>query len=105
MKGAEQVILTITVSPVSDYWLAKSFILWADIYYKAGNKLQAKQTLQSIIENYDGEDLIAEAQTKYDNIIAEENKARELREKQLQEMQERDNEIDMTSSTDETQSE
>ena len=93
------------MSPVSDYWLAKSFILWADIYYKAGNKLQAKQTLQSIIENYDGEDLIAEAQTKYDNIIAEENKARELREKQLQEMQERDNEIDMTSSTDETQSE
>lgn len=98
MKGAEQVILTITVTPVSDYWLAKSFILWADIYYKAGNKLQAKQTLQSIIENYDGEDLVAEAQTKYDNMINEENKAREIREKQLQEMQEKDNEIDMTSS-------
>ena len=95
MREAEQIILTITATPVSDYWLAKSFILWADIYYAAGNKLQAKQTLQSIIENYDGEELVNEAQQKYDNIVAEENKVREERERQLQEMQEKDNEINI----------
>lgn len=58
----------------SDYWLAYSFILWADIYYARGNNLQAKQTLQSIIENYDGEELIAVARQKYDLIVAEEQR-------------------------------
>ncbi|MBO7200374.1 MAG: tetratricopeptide repeat protein [Bacteroidales bacterium] len=96
MKNAEQVILTITASPVSDYWLAKSFILWADIYYAAGNRLQAKQTLQSIIENYDGDELVEVAQKKYDNIVLEENKAREEHEQQIQQMKENTNEIDMS---------
>ena len=101
MKNAEQVILTITATPVSDYWLAKSFILWADIYYAAGNKLQAKQTLQSIIENYDGDELVEMAQQKYDSIVNEENKVREEREKQIQQMKENDNEIDMSSTVSE----
>ena len=101
MKNAEQVILTITATPVSDYWLAKSFILWADIYYVAGNKLQAKQTLQSIIENYDGDELVEMAQQKYDSIVNEENKVREEREKQIQQMKENDNEIDMSSTVSE----
>jgi TolA-binding protein len=96
MKNAEQVILTITATPVSDYWLAKSFILWADIYYAAGNKLQAKQTLQSIIENYDGDELVEVAQKKYDNIVLEENKAREEHEQQIQQIKESSNEIDMS---------
>lgn len=39
-----------------DYWVAKSFILIADTYAAKGNKLQARSTLESIIENYEGED-------------------------------------------------
>lgn len=39
-----------------DYWVAKSFILIADTYAAKGNKLQAKSTLESIIENYEEED-------------------------------------------------
>lgn len=39
-----------------DYWVAKSFLLLADTYSAKGNKLQAKSTLQSIIENYEGDD-------------------------------------------------
>jgi len=40
-----------------DYWVAKGFILLADVYVKKNNVFQAKQTLQSIIDNYKGEDL------------------------------------------------
>ncbi len=72
---AEKMIESIVADASSDYWLAYSFILWADIYYARGNNLQAKQTLQSIIDNYDGEDLIAVARSKYDAIVAAEQKA------------------------------
>jgi thioredoxin-like negative regulator of GroEL len=37
--------------------VAKSFILLADVYLATGNEFQARQTLQSIIDNYEGEDL------------------------------------------------
>ena len=71
-QQAEETIEAIVANPTSDYWLAKSFILWADIYYARGNNLQAKQTLQSIIDNYDGADLVQLATSKRDAIIAAE---------------------------------
>lgn len=70
--GAEREIEAITADPASDYWLAKSFILWADIFHARGNNLQAKQTLQSIIDNYDGEDLVQLALQKRNQILEEE---------------------------------
>ena len=69
---AEKDIEAITANPPSDYWLAKSFILWADIFNARGNTMQAKQTLQSIIDNYDGEDLVDEALQKRNAILAAE---------------------------------
>ena len=39
-----------------DYWVAKSFILLADVYAAQGDDFQAKSTLESVIENYDGDD-------------------------------------------------
>ncbi|MEZ5084056.1 MAG: hypothetical protein R2750_11500, partial [Bacteroidales bacterium] len=51
-----------------DYWVAKGFILLSDIYVKKDNVFQAKQTLQSIIENYDGEELREEAIKKLEAI-------------------------------------
>ncbi|WP_210352604.1 tetratricopeptide repeat protein [Sphingobacterium tabacisoli] len=39
-----------------DYWVAKSFILLADTYARKGNATQAKSTLESILENYEGDD-------------------------------------------------
>ncbi len=39
-----------------EYWVAKSFILLADAYAGKGDDFQAKSTLESIIENYEGED-------------------------------------------------
>lgn len=71
-EGAEQAIETIIADPASDYYLAKSFILWADIFHARGNKMQAKQTLQSIIDNYDGDDLVQLALEKRNAILEEE---------------------------------
>ncbi|SEM63722.1 Tetratricopeptide repeat-containing protein [bacterium A37T11] len=39
-----------------DYWVAKSFILLADTYTKLKDDFQAKSTLQSVIDNYKGDD-------------------------------------------------
>ncbi|TDQ73920.1 tetratricopeptide repeat protein [Sphingobacterium yanglingense] len=39
-----------------DYWVAKSFILLADTYARKGDTLQAKSTLESVIQNYEGDD-------------------------------------------------
>jgi TolA-binding protein len=46
------------------YWVANGFILLADIYAERGNTFQAEQTLQSIIDNYSGEDLKQVAREK-----------------------------------------
>ncbi len=42
--------------PNYDYWVAKTYILLADNYVKLKDNFQAKATLQSIIENYKGND-------------------------------------------------
>lgn len=51
-----------------DYWVAKAFILLADVYVKKGNTFQARQTLQSIIDNYEGQDLVLIAREKLNAI-------------------------------------
>lgn len=56
-----------------DYWVAKGFILLSDVYMKNGNNFQAKQTLQSIIDNYEGDDLRKIASDKLTEIIQKEN--------------------------------
>lgn len=52
-----------------DYWIARGFILLSDIYVKNGNDFQAKQTLQSIIDNYEGDDLRKIASEKFTEIL------------------------------------
>lgn len=49
-----------------DYWVAKGFILLSDIFLKNGNEFQARQTLQSVLENYKGPELGAVAKEKLD---------------------------------------
>ena len=80
---AEQAIEAITADPANDYYLAKSFILWADIFHERGNNLQAKQTLQSIIDNYDGDDLVQLALQKRNAILEEENPVQQPEEEEI----------------------
>jgi TolA-binding protein len=55
--------------PSYDYWVAKAFILLADNYVALKDKLQAKSTLLSIIDNYDGKDeIVATAKEKLEKI-------------------------------------
>lgn len=55
--------------PSYDYWVAKSFILLADNYVALKDNLQAKSTLLSIIDNYNGkDDIIPIAKEKLETI-------------------------------------
>ena len=68
-EEAERMIFEyISNSSMNEYYLVKTYLLWADIYYQKGNILQAKQTLQSIIDNYEGEDLKEVAAQKLEMI-------------------------------------
>lgn len=52
-----------------DYWVAKSFILLADVYAAQGDTFQAKSTLESVIDNYDVEDdIIPSAKERLDKL-------------------------------------
>ena len=55
------------------YWVAKGFILLADIYVQRGNTFQAEQTLQSIIDNFEGDDLRQVAQEKLNQLKSQNN--------------------------------
>ncbi len=53
--------------PNYDYWVAKTYILLADNYVKLKDDFQAKATLQSIIDNYKGDDdILTTARQKLD---------------------------------------
>ncbi len=52
-----------------EYWNAKAYILLADNYVGLKDAFQAKATLQSIIDNYKGDDdIVATAQQKLDKL-------------------------------------
>lgn len=81
-QKAESIIYEyISAAPSSEYWLAKTLILWSDIYVQMGNYVQAKATLQSIIDKYDGADLVKIANEKYNEILTIENQKNEQNKK------------------------
>ena len=56
-----------------DVWLAKLFMLLADNYLVQENVFQARHTLQSIIENYEGEEIRNQALQKLEDIDRQEH--------------------------------
>lgn len=77
LKAAEeQCYVLIKDMPGYDYWIAKSYLLIADIFEIDKDYFQAKSTLQSVIDNYKGADeIVATAKAKLSSI--EEQEARE----------------------------
>lgn len=55
-KAKETAFDVINNRDTHDYWVAKSFLLLADAYARKGDAFQAKSTLNSVIENYEGND-------------------------------------------------
>lgn len=63
--------------PSYEYWVVKGFILLSDVYRDEKDYFQAKATIQSIIDNYEGEELLALAKKKLEEIIALEKSSAE----------------------------
>jgi tetratricopeptide (TPR) repeat protein len=57
-----------------DYWKAKAFILLADISLKTGDIFTAKNTLQSIVDNYEKDDDVRQTAKDKLNQIKENEK-------------------------------
>jgi tetratricopeptide (TPR) repeat protein len=67
-QAVEAGVFELAESYFDDYFIAKAFILLSDVYVKQENYFQAKATLQSIIDNYQGEDLIELSFSKFEDI-------------------------------------
>ncbi|WP_163707468.1 tetratricopeptide repeat protein [Mangrovibacterium lignilyticum] len=52
MRAENEIMDFISKNTPHQFWLAKSFVLLADIYLRKGDLFQAKHTLMSMIENY-----------------------------------------------------
>lgn len=59
-KAEKEVLEYIEVSTPHTYWLARGFILLSDVYVHLDRKLEAKQYLLSLQQNYQAEDDIAQ---------------------------------------------
>ena len=69
---AEKIIFELSQEYNSDYFIAKGFVLLADIYVAKENDFQAKATLESIIENHKGQELVTLARKKWELIMERE---------------------------------
>ena len=66
--------------PSYEYYLGKTFILLSDIYLEDKKILQAKATLQNLLDNYSQEDdVTAEAKQKLDAIQQKEMEGSNLK--------------------------
>ncbi len=68
------------------FWLAKSFILLADIYTSKGDDFQAKHTLKSIVENYpeNNDGIIETASAKLQHLEEIEQQQQEQKDSPMQ---------------------
>tara|TARA_Y100001954_G_scaffold111379_1_gene120734 strand:+ start:944 stop:3997 length:3054 start_codon:yes stop_codon:yes gene_type:complete len=68
----EELVFQLAEEYSSNHWIAKGFILLSNVYVEQDNNYQAKATLESIIENHDGEEVVNEAKFKWEQIVKKE---------------------------------
>ena len=51
-QSEKEILEFLDLNTTHQYWLAKAYILWSEIYLKRGDLFQAKATLQILKENY-----------------------------------------------------
>ena len=72
-KNAQQTIYKLRDEFTNyNYWVARGFVLLGDVFLKLDNAFQAKATLQSVADNYEGEELVRRAQKKLQQIREQE---------------------------------
>ncbi|MFA6128497.1 MAG: tetratricopeptide repeat protein [Bacteroidales bacterium] len=55
-QAEKEILEFLDQNTTHQYWLAKAYILWSEIYLKRGDLFQAKATLQILKENYTKQD-------------------------------------------------
>ena len=67
-EAEKRILKIINGNYFGEYWIAATYILYGDWYAANGKTFQAKNTYQSIIDNYDGEELQRVAREKLDKL-------------------------------------
>ena len=82
MKNAEKAAMeTINKSGSYDFWITKAYILLGDVFREQKDYFNAKDTLQSVMENSRNEELKEEAKVKLELVMEEEKKNSRLSDK------------------------
>ena len=65
-EAEQEVYSLVSMNTPHQYWMARSFILLADIYVNMGDDFQARHTLQSVLDNYDisGDGIVSDARSR-----------------------------------------
>ena len=65
-QSEQEVYDLVAMNTPHQHWMARSFILLADIYLELGDDFQARHTLQSIVDNYDisGDGILSDARKR-----------------------------------------
>jgi len=81
-KAEKEIFDFVAKNTPHQVWLAKSFIILADIYIEKNDNFQAKHTLQSIIDNYGNKEdgIITIAEEKLAKILDAEQEKQQLKE-------------------------
>jgi len=74
-KSREYVVRLLKEFSNYSYWSSKGYLLLGDILIKQGDLVSAKYTFKSILEHYEGEELITEVNKRLDEIEAIKNAA------------------------------
>ena len=67
-----------------EYWVAKAYLLLADVLVKQNDFFQAKATLQSLLDNYEGQDILALTKAKMIEVIELENLQKDKQKQQIE---------------------